>query len=552
MQYTILSDSQESLLTRLLNVRNIPEEHMEDFLQPSYAKHRWDRRQLRDINKAVKRIQQAIEKKEKIMIFGDYDVDGIMSSYIMYMFFRSNLWYKNISIRLPHRTKDGYGIKNKHIDEIHELWCTLIITVDNGITSTQEIAYAQSKNIDTIVTDHHKPLDILPEAYALVNPHISPAYPFPEICWATVAFKVCCALAGTFFTERTKIQAVYDHFLPFVSIATIADCMPLIEENRLLVTKWFALINRQRHKLTQSLRQFLDWLNIREIESYHVGFMIGPRLNATGRMGDAMDGLISFLINNKDKQIHHLNKIEEMNNHRRNVQDTMTTEARAMIDTERLLLYAASPWFHEGIVGIVAWRITEQFHKPSLIMHINEQAWTMTGSLRAPAYFNIVDMLKTADDLLLRYWGHAQAWWMSVAVEHIDEVITRFQAYCDEHISAQDLQKSIDIDTILYSEELNFKLLDQIQQLWPFGEANPEPLFLLEEVEIQRTEKIGKWERKHLKLHCRKQDAYFTTMQRGKGDQHNKLPLNKPINIIGKVKKDTYNGGFYIDGKWLV
>lgn len=551
MEYTILDDTQDiDLVTRLLNIRNISDEH-QHFLQPTYSQYRHDPALLSDIDIAIIRIVQAMEQQEKIMIFGDYDVDGIMSSYVMYTFFTKFLKYKNISIRLPHRTRDGYGIKTHHIDDIISCNCSLIITVDNGITSVQEASYAKEKWIDMIITDHHSALDILPDAYAVVNPQTSPDYPFKEICGATVAFKLCMHLADHLWLERTEKKQIHDRLLPFVSIATIADCMPLINENRLLVKKWFELINQRRSHIAPALRQFLEYLNIKEIDTYHVGFMIWPRLNATGRMDDAMQGLESLLTSHPEKQRHQLGKIEELNNERRKVQQQMVTEANGLINIDKLLLVAASENFHEGIVGIVAGRLTEKHYKPSLILRIDTYKKTATWSLRAPEYFNVVEMLKTADDLLLRYGGHAQAWGMTVDLDNLEETLARFDDYCSNFTAQQASWPTTSIDTILWAHELTYDLLDKVLQLAPYGMGNPEPLFAIHDVIISHAETVGRWEKTHLKLHCNKEDAHFNVMQRWKGDTIHEIVTDTPLTIIGKVKKDTFNGGFYVEGKWI-
>jgi len=209
---------------------------------------------LRDIDKAVDRIAQAISQQEKIMIFGDYDVDGIMSSFVLYTFVRKYIGYHNISIQLPHRQRDGYGIKSHHLDEIQELGCTLVITVDNGITAVEEATHAQEIGLDMIVTDHHHALDTLPDAFALVNPQVSPEVEFKEICGATVAYKLALHLADKLCMDTKLKNKFFQEMLPFVGIATIADCMPLVGENRLIVKEALEKMNSSRLTLTSSLQ----------------------------------------------------------------------------------------------------------------------------------------------------------------------------------------------------------------------------------------------------------------------------------------------------------
>ncbi len=552
MNVEILYDNpNESLLERILKIRNITDNH-DDFLDPSFKTYRQDFGVFSAVQTAHHRIAQAIQNNENIMIFWDYDVDGIMSSYIMYSFLRKYIGYHNISIRLPHRVKDWYGIKTYHIDEIKACNCTLIITVDNWITSVKEINYAQQCGIDCIVTDHHMPLDTLPVCTALVNPQCFSWLRFKELCGATVALKVALSFAEFHGVSTDTKKMMFNEFLPFAAIATVADCMPLIDENRLLVKKWLERINNHREKLPQWLRHFLDHLNIKRMDTYHIWFMIWPRLNATWRMGDALDGLKSFLLNDEEKIIQQFEKMEQLNTDRKQLQESMMEIVKQQLNEEDKIIIAADSSFHEWIVGIIAWRITEKYNKPSLIVSIDHEKWTATGSLRWPSYFNIVAMLKSADQYLERYGGHEQAWWMTVSLKHIDTVFQHFKTYAQEVIPQDPPEKVLNVDTLLYEHELKASLLQSIAKLWPFGEWNNEPVVLIEEVIIIRTEVIGKTGQWHLKLFWKKWSTQFVIMQWWKWDSVDDIPIQEAISVIGKIKKDTYNWWFYIDGKKLL
>jgi single-stranded-DNA-specific exonuclease len=249
------------LITRLLHIRGISDD-LDLFLNPTFAHYRQDPLLLNDIEPALTRIQRAISANEKIMIFGDYDVDGISSSWVIYTFFTRFLGYKNISIRLPHRLMDGYGIKSYHLDEIKAAGVTLVITVDNGITSVAEAKHAREIGLDMVITDHHKPLAEIPEAIAVVNPQISPNMRLKEICGAMVAFKVVNALAQRLITDRTRRDEAFHYMIPIVAIATVADCMPLIDENRLIVKYGLERIN-SRQGIPESLANFIEYLNLK-------------------------------------------------------------------------------------------------------------------------------------------------------------------------------------------------------------------------------------------------------------------------------------------------
>ncbi len=547
--YTILYDNpSEDIVTRLLKIRKIDSDP-EHFLRPTYEEYRTDPFAYKDMDKAVERIIKAITDNEKIMIFGDYDVDGIMSSYILYTFITKFLGYKNISIRLPHRTKDGYGIKSKHIDEVKELGCKLIITVDNGITAINEAQHAIEQWIDMIITDHHQPLTTLPVVVALVNPHLCDFEGTKEICGAAVAFKLCLWLSEKLITDRAAKKQAHDRLLPFVAIATIADCMPLIDENRLLVKKWLEMMNTHRGKIAPSLRQMLDWLNIKQVEPFHVGFLIAPRLNATGRMASAHEGLNSLLFSDTDRQRSQLEMMDRLNQERRNMQETMVQDAVRLIDHQEMVLIAASDTFHEWIIGIVAGKLTERYNKPTLIMGVNTHEGTAVGSLRWPSYFSVIDMLTECGDLLERFGGHEQAWGLTVKLENLDKLVSRMKSYCSRTIDLDDLEKPLIVDTPLYNDELSVWTINKLFEFGPHGEGNPEPLFLLEDMIIRDAETVGKkGDASHLKLYCRTGQQDVTVMQRWKGSMIDQMPRNEPLQLIGRLKKDTYKGGFFVEG----
>lgn len=296
----------------------------------------------------------------------------------------------------------------------------------------------------------------------------------------------------------------------------------------------------------------LERLNIKQIETFHVGFLIAPRLNATGRMASAHDGLNSLLFSDIHKQRVQLEYMDRLNMERRETQELMVKEAMQLIDFNEMLLVGASEWFHEGIVGIVAGKLTEKYNKPSLIMGIDREKWTATWSLRWPAYFNVIEMLQECSEFLIRFGGHAQAGGMTVSLDNLGKVISKMKSYCSTLIDSDDLQKDIVVDTPLYPDELHVKTIDQIFEFGPHGERNPEPQFLIDEVVIRNVDTVGKTGDGHLKLHCLSNEQSFVVMQRGKGGELDDVVKNKPLQLIGKMKKDTYKGGFYVEGNcWI-
>lgn len=550
MNFKLIYDNpKEDLLTRLFKVRLI-DDNIDSFLDPKLADYWWDPFLLNDMEKAVNRIIQAMKNKEKIMIFGDYDVDGITSSYILYKFFIKFLKYDNISIQYPDRLLDGYGMKKKHIDDIKAKNCSLIITVDNGISAVEEAKYAKENNIDMIITDHHQHGETIPDAFAVITPLISPDYIFKGLAGVGVAFKLILALTEKSNLTKEQKNRIFNYFLPVVAIGTVADVVPLLHENRVIVKRWLELINKSEQHLPTSLRGFLNYLNLKDnVDTFHIGFVIGPRINAWWRIESPYDSLKALLYSG-EKQIEHLDKIEIINSERKKMQDEAIKRAETLIKLDEKILIATDENFHEWIVGIVAGRLTEKYTKPCMILKIDREKNLWIASLRGPEYFNVIEMISSASNLLERFWGHRGAGGLSVKLEHLDRLIVHFQNHCNACIEEKDLIKTVKVDTKIYHHERDNETLAKIQKLAPFGEGNPEPIFLLENVQIQKVEKVGNKTKTHLKLHTLFGEQKLTAMFRGKGDDVDATIIRwaKPVSIVGKIRKDTYNGGYFIDG----
>lgn len=548
MNYHVIHENtNEDLLTRLFKVRGI-DDNIDSFLDPKLNNYRLDPFLLNDMDKAVERIMNAVEKKEKIMIFGDYDVDGITSSYILYKFFIKFLKHKQVSIQYPDRIKEWYGMKKIHIDDIKKKWVDLIITVDNGITSLKEATYAKEQGIDIIITDHHQDLGTLPDAIAVVNPQVSPKYPFKWLAGVGVAFKLICALLTKFDFDQKQKNHIFNYFLPIVAIWTVADIVPLVNENRVIVKKWLERIN-SRKQIPTALKGFLDFLNIKwTIDTYHIGFIIWPRINAGGRIRSPYDSLYALLYSG-EKQLEYLDNLELINTERRKMQETMFKEAEAMLQLDKKILIACNEEFHEGIIGIVSWRITEKYNKPSMIMKIDQEKQVAVASLRWPEYFSVIDMIKSTGDILERFWGHRWAWGLTVKLEHLDTLIERLNNHCDQCINEKNIIKYTKVDTKIYDHEREDETLAKIDKLAPFGEGNKEPVFMLENVHITKIEEIGMKTKTHLKIHAKFWNKKIVTMFWGKWwDVEEYITRHtEPVTLIGKIRKDTFNGWFYLE-----
>lgn len=551
MKYRVLyEDPSKTLIERLLKIRKI-EDNARDFINPTFSKYRINPYLLKDLEKAIDRILFAIKKKEKIMIFADYDVDGITSSYMLYTFFTKFLNYKDISIKFPHRLNDGYGMKKHHLDEMKEANIDLIITVDNGITSVQEAIYAKKLWIELIITDHHHQWEIIPEAFAVINPQISPDYTFKWICWVWVAFKFLYALMEKTIQDRETKIFIFNYFLPIVAIGTVADCVPLINENRLFVKTGLELINKRKN-LPKSLEGFLDFLNIKDdINTFHIGFLIAPRINAWGRVLTPYESLYTLLYTG-EKQLWYLENLEELNTQRKKLQDQAYKIAESKANLNDYIIIVYDELFHEGVIGIVAGRLTEKYHKPSVVFSINKEKNHAVASLRGPEYFNVIEMLHEITPLLERSWGHKQAGGLCVSLDNLAKLIEVITQYGEKHIDANYLEKTLIIDTPLYNHELNTSTLLDIKHFEPYGQGNEEPLFIISDCNITEIQKVWQRGNGHLKIKVEKESHNFSTLFRSQGNRVEQFSKWQKISIIGTPKKDDYNGWFFIEGKEII
>ncbi len=559
MNYKLLSEDQNiPLLDRLLSVRWVFDEH-ESFLNPTLSKNRWNPLDLNDMDKGTDILIQAMKDRKSICIFGDYDVDGVTSSYLMYLLISQYLNYPKVKIMYPDRLKDGYGMKVHHVDMMKAAGHDFIITVDNGITSIQEMIHAKNLGMQVIITDHHKALEILPDADAIINPQVSDHYEFKWLCWAGVVFKFTHALLKKSKLSSEIQQSIMNHFLPVVSIATVADCVPLLWENRAIVKRWLAQMTR-RKDILPSLEWLLNFVNISwPLKSFHIGFIIGPRINAGGRLATGYDSLKTLLFTG-EKQIEALKNLDTINDERKKLQKDALELSLEQIDTNQSILIATDPSFHEGIVGIVAGRITEKYNKPSIVLHLSTSKWVAVGSLRWPVHFDVMKMMQWIQTqsygkwipwnrgILTRFGGHKQAGGLSIHLEDLWLLKQLAQEYASSNITPQQEKKQIIVDTLLHAHERNEKILSPLEHMEPFGNSNEEPIFALQNTIIKWTDTVGSRGKWHLKLSLNHEGKHIEALYRSKGDRWDEFPIGSQIDIIGKVKFDTYKQIHYIDG----
>lgn len=484
---------------------------------------------LKDMEKAVKRIKQAKQNDEKVMIFGDYDVDWVTSTSILMHFFQKISL--KASYRLPHRVKDWYWLKAYFLDELSALWVTLIVTVDCWSRDIDVIEKAKSMWIDIIVTDHHNTPEVIPEsAIALINPKRPDCnYPFKYLAGAWVAFKLMQALSLEYWTKEVARNYWIDS-VDICAIGTVADCMSIIWENRILVREGLKQLKKSRSKW---VRRIIEDQMEQEIDADIFGFTLWPRLNAAGRM-DTPYLAVNLLLNNWPTLENTLKEIEDLNNQRKLLTKQFTEEAMSNIDRNNNLIFYHSTEITHWIIWIVAGRITEKFHKPCIVL---KDEWEkLVASCRSPEFYSIIDLLENFRDMFIGFWGHKQAAWFSISKEKFPE----FQKKILSKINKLDFshnKKVLNIDKVVRIDELWFNFLKQVNRFKPFGMWNPKPLFMIENLQYEKLEFLWKG-RDHIRFNTKQWFKIFWFFM---WDYYDEIKRNQwRVSIIFDLSEDSW------------
>lgn len=490
-------------ISQILNNRGINDEKdAEIFMNPSLEYLR-DPFLMKDMDKAVDRIKKAIENKENIYIYGDYDVDGVSSTSILYLYFKSINF--PVKYYIPNRLEEGYGINEEAIKKIYDDGCNLIITVDCGITSVKEVELANELGIDVIITDHHECQSEIPDAYAIVNPKQEECnYPFDMLCGCGVAFKMIQAL-----TDEEEFKTSMFDYLEIVTLATICDIVPLIDENRIIVKNGLKLMKEGKNL---GLRELIKVCGIEtsKIGSSHIGYSVGPRINASGRLGYSYLGVQLFTTDLEDEAKEIANILESKNIERQMIESKMYKEAEDVLSSDekykddKVLVIAKEGWQH-GIIGIVASKLTEKYYKPTILLTIEDGE--ATGSARSIKGFSIFDALVSCKDLMNKFGGHEQAAGLALNAENIQELRERVNEIADYNLTKEDLIENIKVEYELEENSATLELVDDLHKLEPFGLSNPSPRFIMRDLLLTNIYKMGK-NKQHLKLICENEKSY--------------------------------------------
>ncbi|MEC1178311.1 single-stranded-DNA-specific exonuclease RecJ [Metasolibacillus meyeri] len=483
---------------------------------------------LHHMDKAVARIQQALEVGEKILIYGDYDADGITSTTVM-LHTLLDLG-ADVDFVIPNRFTHGYGPNEQLFREAHARGVQLIITVDNGISGIEPIRVARELGMDVIVTDHHEAGETLPPADIIIHPRVPEGhYPCAELAGVGVAFKVAHALYGE----------VPTHLYELVAIGTIADLVPLVDENRYIVQQGIKYLRQSQSPWVQAFCKVASATQS-EINEETIGFYFGPRLNAIGRLGDAMPG-VHFMMSEDHETAKELAELlNAKNTERKQIVSTITEEAEAMIDADNKLkdahvLVVAQEGWNPGVVGIVASRLVEKYYRPTIVLSLDTEKGTAKGSARSIEGFHLFNELAKNRDILPHFGGHPMAAGMTLAMEHVELLQERLNEQARGCLTAEQLIPQLTIDVPVELSEVTVEAIEEIQQLGPFGVDFPKPVFALEQVKVSAMRKIGAGEN-HLKLEL--DDGYCTIDAVGfnKGYLFNEISYGVALSFVGDLQ----------------
>jgi single-stranded-DNA-specific exonuclease len=482
------------------------------FLDPSLDDLH-DPSRLLDLDAATARIMRAIERGERILVHGDYDVDGITSTFLLYAVLM-DLGAK-AEYRIPHRTRDGYGLSLEAIEEAHRRQCTLVVTVDCGITAVEAVARAKALGIDTVITDHHEPTATLPDAIALVNPHrVGCEYPFKPLAGVGVTFKLVEAL----LRGRGGLERARQH-LDVVALGTIADVVPLVGENRVLARLGLDRLNRGERL---GLRALIDVAGLagKRITSGQVAFVLAPRINAAGRMGNPEQGVRLLLSRDGNEAQSIAASLEEDNQRRRQFDENALIEAAAQVERDlgwpncSSIMLWSDDW-HPGVIGIVASRLVERFQRPTVLVALDGDRGR--GSGRSLPGIDLNRLLTECGDLLEAYGGHAFAAGLTVRREQLPALRDRFETLVRDRITPDDCVPRLVIDGDLRLGDCTLELAEWLERLSPHGLDNPEPLFRARDVVVESATSVGGG--KHMKLVVRDGTGRVEAIGFGLGDR---------------------------------
>lgn len=495
----------EDIISHLLNLRGIvTQEEQERFMSPDWERDIYDPYIFKNMEKAVERLFRALEKGEKIIIHGDYDADGICGASLISSALEELLSYleienlPKIDVFLPDREKDGYGVAKHNIEKFAEDKYDLLITVDCGISNIEELALAHENGIDVIICDHHQLAETEPENALIIHPLAKgEVYPNKYLCGTGVAFKLIC---GLFIFARKKGVEMPDGlekwYLDLVAIATVTDVMPIIGENRVLEHYGLIVLEKTRRV---GLEKIIQQANLKSIDTEAIGFRIGPRINAAGRIGNPLTAFEAITAKTPEIAEERMYSLELLNRQRQKISDAAYKEAKKIVENEddsSIFVVWNKDW-HPGIVGLIAGKLTTEFGVPAFALTNVNQYYV--GSGRSVGGLHLVEAMKSCGDIFVKAGGHPQACGLTIKEDFIPEFKKGVNLFAEDFFKNAEAGLKLEIDAEIPISQVDWNLVNGIQKLQPFGEGNKTPVFLSRQVEILDIRTVGKKD-KHLKL----------------------------------------------------
>ena len=519
------------LATIIVNKGLRTKEEIEVFLNPTRNDF-YDPYLMPDMQIAVDRIAKAIENKEKIIIYGDYDVDGITSITVLKKFLADRGLHADDYI--PNRLDEGYGLNKNAIDKIVEQKYTLMITVDCGISGIEEIEYANSLGLETIITDHHEPSDVLPKALAVVDAKRKDnKYPFNQLAGVGVVFKLIQAISIRYQLEEKEFLK----YLDLVCVGTISDIVPLVDENRVIAKLGLKLVEVTRNV---GLKTLLHLIGYKVIDSSAISFGVAPRINACGRMGFEREALDLFLTENINEAVEISKRLNNYNKQRQETEKRIFEEVLDKIEKgekdEPCIVLADENW-HHGVIGIVSSKVTEMYYKPSILICLEGNEGK--GSGRSVAGFDLYDALSKCNNNIEKFGGHSMAIGIGLQKDKFEDFKKDFIEYAN-NTNVKELVPVIKVDNEITMKDMKLEVVKDLNKLEPFGEANKMPVFMYRNLRINSIRALS--EGKHLKLTLKNDNLVFDAIGFNMGYLTEEFLLGDKIDIVGSLEINKYNG----------
>lgn len=520
------------ILARILVNKNITQKDEIDLFMNPTRKDFHNPFLMPDMEIIVDRVLQAIEQKEKIMIYGDYDADGITSITVLKSFLEER--GLEVASYIPNRLDEGYGLNKTALKKIYDDGYRLIITVDCGISGIDEVDYANSLGMEVLITDHHEPAETLPKAVAVVDAKRKDnKYPFNQLAGVGVVFKLIQAISIKLNIEEKE----YLKYLDIVCIGTISDIVPLIDENRVIAKLGLKLIAQTKNI---GLKALLEVIGFKNIDSTTISFGVAPRINACGRMGDEQVALDLFLEKDYDKAKELAIKLNEYNIERQTIEKSIFDEATEKIEKnekDKACIIVGSEGWHHGIIGIVASKVTEMYFKPSILICFEGNDGK--GSGRSIPGFDLHDALTECSDYLEKFGGHSMAVGVTVSRDKFELFKNKFEEYAKSH-DVDKIIPVINIDSELSLKNIDIDSVKSLQKLEPYGEANKMPVFMIRNLKINSIRALS--EGKHLKLTLKDDGYMINAIGFNMGNLSNEYLIDDKVDVIGNLDINSFNG----------